>query len=194
MKSTFRPYRSTTRVKTRSAPIFTAPSMTTPISAALLPKPADGAEHQRREEDEHDDAGELAEDGHVQAEHQARAVLAPCRQPAERAVLALARGLDGARDLLELRVHVRAGPAYPGECGAGAHDEAAGLVGEEERAPTKMTTAGAPARPMEAPAPLEARRGVPTARKKWKRAEREPRHRDGAISARNRGVTCGSTG
>ena len=88
MKSTFRPYRSTTRVKTRSAPSFTAPSMTTPISAALLPKPADGAEHQRREEDEHNDAGELAEDGHGQGEHQVRAVLAPCRQPAERVALA----------------------------------------------------------------------------------------------------------
>ena len=94
MKSTFRPYRSTTRVKTRSAPSFTAPSMTTPINTALLPKPADGAEHQRREEDEHDDAGELAEDGHGQGEHQVRAVLAPCRQPAERAVLALAREIS----------------------------------------------------------------------------------------------------
>jgi hypothetical protein len=125
----------------------------------------DGAEKQRREEGEHDDAGELEEHGHGDSEHQVRAVGPPRGHPAERAVLALARDLHGPHDVLELGVHVRAGAAHAEESGAGAlhppaHDEAAGGVREEERADEDEDGRHACETQRHAPAPGVARREI----------------------------------
>jgi hypothetical protein len=125
----------------------------------------DGAEHQRREEGQHDHASQLEEHGHGHGEHQVRPVLAPRRHPPERAVLALSRHLNGLHNVLELRVHVRVRPAHADQRGAGvvrpaAHHEAAGGVGEEEGAQEDDHGRRAGEAQGEAPAPGDARGGV----------------------------------